>query len=117
MNKNPVRGEIWLVDWSPGRGSEQGGLRPAVVIQTDEANRNERYPNVIVLTVSTKGKPVPFHISARPSMQNNLKGESFIKCEQILTISKERLIRRIGLMEKEYMEKVKQAVKLVLELD
>lgn len=105
------------MDWSPGRGSEQTGLRPAVVIQTDAANLNEHYPNIIVLTVSTKGKPVPFHIVIRPSKQNNLRAESFIKCEQILTISKERLISRIGLLEKEYMEKIKRAVKLVLELD
>lgn len=117
MNKKPARGEIWLVAWSPARGSEQKGMRPAVVIQTDEANLNERYPNIIVLTISTKGKPVPFHITAQPSKQNNLRAESFIKCEQILTLSKERLVSRIGLLEKEYMEMIKEAVKLVLELD
>ena len=50
------RGQIWLVDWSPGRGSEQLGKRPALIIQTDAANTNPRYPNTIVLTLSTKGR-------------------------------------------------------------
>jgi mRNA interferase MazF len=46
------RGQIWLVDWSPGRGSEQLGQRPAIVIQTDAANSNPRYPNTIVVTLA-----------------------------------------------------------------
>jgi hypothetical protein len=61
VSKEVHRGDIWVVDWSPGRGSEQAGMRPAVVVQTDAANLNPRYPNTIVLTVSTKGKAVPFH--------------------------------------------------------
>ena len=56
MSKQIRRGEIWIVDWSPSRGSEQTGLRPAVVIQTDAANTNPYYPNTVVVTVSTKGK-------------------------------------------------------------
>jgi mRNA interferase MazF len=81
------RGDIRLVDWSPSRGSEQAGMRPAVVVQTDAANLNPRYPNTIVVTVSTKGKPVPFHVSIEPSEQNGLKEKSFVKCEQVLTIA------------------------------
>jgi len=67
MVNEVYRGDIWIVDWSPGRGSEQTGTRPAVVIQTDAANLNPHYPNTIVLTVSTKGKAVPFHIAIDPS--------------------------------------------------
>ncbi|MHB8523858.1 MAG: type II toxin-antitoxin system PemK/MazF family toxin [Limisphaerales bacterium] len=40
---DPHRGQIWLVNWSPGRGSEQLGRRPALVMQTDSANANPRY--------------------------------------------------------------------------
>ncbi|HZT40774.1 MAG TPA: type II toxin-antitoxin system PemK/MazF family toxin [Chthonomonadaceae bacterium] len=54
------RGEIYMVDWSPGRGSEQAGRRPAVIVQTDAANLNSNYPNTIVVAVSKSGKPVPF---------------------------------------------------------
>ena len=52
-NNDPFRGDVWLVDWSPSRGSEQSGMRPALVVQTDAANQNPRYPNVIVAAIST----------------------------------------------------------------
>lgn len=117
MNRVPQRGEIWLVDWSPGRGSEQAGLRPALIVQTDAANLNPNYPNTIVLTISTKGKPVPFHIYVDPSGENKLKTKSYVKCEQILTIAKERLAKRIGVLEISHMQQIKEAIKTVLEID
>ena len=116
MSKILKRGEIWWVDWSPGRGSEQQGIRPALIVQTDAANLNPKYPNTIVVAISTKGKPVPFHIPVQPSSQNGLSKVSYIKTEQLLTISKERLIKRIGVLEKEVMEQVEKAIKLVLDL-
>ena len=87
----PRRGEIWMVDWSPGRGSEQTGRRPALVVQLDAANLNPRYPNTILVAISTKGKPVPFHIRLDPSSSNGLSDISYAKCEQIMTCSKDRL--------------------------
>jgi mRNA interferase MazF len=116
MYKEVTRGDIWVVDWSPGRGSEQAGMRPALIIQTDAANRNPHYPNTIVLTISTKGKEVPFHVSVTPSEGNGLKDASFVKCEQVLTISKERLVRHIGRLENERLEMVVAAIRRVLEV-
>jgi mRNA interferase MazF len=116
MSKSLKRGEIWWIDWSPGRGSEQQGIRPALIVQTDAANLNPKYPNTIVVAMSTKGKPVPFHIPVQPSSQNGLSKMSYIKTEQLLTISKERLIKRIGGLEREVMEQVEKAIKLVLDL-
>jgi mRNA interferase MazF len=110
------RGEIWAVDWSPGRGSEQTGLRPALVIQTDAATRNPRYPNIIVLAVSTSGRAVPFHIPLNPSTENGLREASFVKCEQILTISKDRLRELWGRIEDAEMAAVERAVAVVLGL-
>jgi len=110
------RGDIWLVDWSPSRGSEQAGIRPAVVVQTDAANLNPRYPNTIVVTVSTKGKAVPFHVPIGPSEQNGLKEKSFVKCEQVLTISKDRLVRRVGRLEEDCLASVNSSIRKVLEL-
>jgi mRNA interferase MazF len=87
----PRRGEIWYVDFSPARGSEQAGKRLALVIQNDAGNRNSRYPNTIVLAMSTKGKRVPFHVRIDPARSNGLQETTFVKCEQILTIAKARL--------------------------
>ena len=87
----PLRGEIWYVDFSPARGSEQAGKRPALVLQNDAGNTNPRYPNTIVLAMSTKGKRVPFHVRIDPAKSNGLRETTFVKCEQILTVAKARL--------------------------
>ena len=94
---SPRRGEIWYVDFSPARGSEQAGKRPALVIQNNAGNTNPRYPNTIVLAMSRKGKRVPFHVRIDPARSNGLRETTFVKCEQILTISKTRLAGKVPL--------------------
>jgi mRNA interferase MazF len=116
MNKLPKRGELWLLDWSPSRGSEQSGFRPALIIQTDAANSNPNYPNTIVLAVSTKGKPVSFHVALKPDRGNGLTEASFVKCEQVLTVAKDRLVRKLGSVGEGEMHQIKQALRLVLEV-
>jgi len=110
------RGELWWVDWSPGRGSEQTGRRPALVVQTDAANHNPRYPNTIVVTVSTTGRDVPFHVRLEASAESRLSASSFAKCEQVLTISKQRLDTRLGRVTAEELARVERALRLVLDL-
>ena len=88
----PSRGEIWQVDWSPGRGSEQTGVRPALIIQNNHGNHSPGYPNTIVAAVSTSGRSIPFHVFIARSPGNGLKADSYVKCEQVVTISKGRLI-------------------------
>lgn len=112
----PKRGEIWWVAWSPGRGSEQTGRRPAVIVQTDAANQNPRYPNTILVALSTKGRAVPFHVPIGPSAANGLTTHSYVKCEQLLTVSKDRLQSRIGLLSADELEQVGLALAAVLEL-
>ena len=116
MSEGVRRGDIWMVDWSPGRGSEQSGMRPAVVIQTDAANLNPRYPNTIILTISTKGKAVPFHVPIDASERNGLKERSFVKCEQVMTITKERLVRRLGHLEENSLYLVAASLRKVLNI-
>ena len=110
------RGQIWLVDWSPGRGSEQQGRRPALVIQTDAANSNPRYPNTIVLTLSTQGLPVATHVRLEPDRSNGLKETSWVKCEQILTISKDRLATLWGSVSAADLRRVEASIKSALAL-
>ena len=113
---NVRRGQIWLVDWSPGRGSEQLGRRPALIIQTDAANTNPRYPNTIVLTLSTKGLNVATHVQIEPGPGNGLKEISWVKCEQILTISKDRLTTLWGTVSAADMRRIEAATKTALSL-
>jgi mRNA interferase MazF len=116
VSKEVHRGDIWVVDWSPGRGSEQSGMRPALVVQTDAGNLNPHYPNTMVVAVSTKGRPVPFHVLIEPSDQNGLNVSSFAKCEQVLTISKERLVRLLGHLDEDCLKLVANSLRKVLEI-
>ena len=114
---NPRRGELYWVDWSPGRGSEQMGRGPALVIQTDAGNTNPNYPNTIVACVSSKGRLVPTHVQIQPSKANGLREKSFVKCEQLLNVSKERLTARIGVIEQAALGEVDSSLRAALNLE
>jgi len=89
------RGEVYWIDWSPGRGREQVGLRPALIIQNDIGNQYS--PTTIVAAISTKIPPraYPFQVLIS-SAECGLPEDSIIKCEQILTIDVTRLTSRVG---------------------
>lgn len=74
--------------------------------------------NTVVLAMSTKGRPIPFHIQITPNQQNGLQEVTYVKCEQILTISKSRLhgSRPLGRLSPAEMRRVEVAVKLSLAL-
>src|ERR1700758_4873558 len=91
---SPRRGEIWDVNWSPGRGAEQQGTRPALVIQNDRGNASSNYPLTIVASMSRTERELPLHVRIYPSEENGLTAETDVKCEQLMTIEKSRLIRR-----------------------
>lgn len=113
-SREPFRGEIWLVDWSPGRGSEQLGVRPALVVQNDIGNTFST--TTIVAAVSTKrSKEYPFHITVQPS-ESGLSEASVIKLEQIMTIDKERFVRKVGTVGWATMAKVDLALRYSLGL-
>lgn len=113
----PRRGEIWEVDWSPGRGSEQTGLRPALIIQNDHGNRSASYPNTIVAPLTTRGRNIPIHVLIRRSKVNGLKADSYVKGEQLLTISKARLKGKPwGRLSEAEMAQVGEALKRSLDL-
>src|SRR2546423_10123199 len=79
------RGELYWVDWSPGRGSEQTGRRPALIVQENPASTNPNYPLTIVVAVSTKGRNIPSHVTIEANKSNGLSSASFVKCGQIQT--------------------------------
>ena len=105
------------MDWDPGRGSEQQGRRPGLIIQNDSGNRAAQYPLTVVAAISTKGKSVPFHVHVRKSARNGLREDSFVKCEQVMTISKARLVGRPwGRLDDADLARVDAALKLSLAL-
>ena len=108
MQGGPVRGEIYLVNWNPGRGSEQSGKRPALVIQNDTGNRFS--PTTIVAACSTAGiKPYPFivRISAKES---GLVRDGYVNLSQVMTVDNGRLETRLGTLTEKKMDEVDDAI-------
>ena len=114
--QSPRRGEIWDVNWSPGRGAEQKGTRPALIIQNDRGNTSFSYPLTIVASMSRTERELPLHVRIAPSEENGLTDFTDVKCEQLMTIEKSRLIRRRGVITSEELGKVDIALKLSLNL-
>ena len=113
MNAFPKRGEVWLVNWNPARGSEQAGKRPALVIQNDIGN--EKAPTTIVAAISSVVRIYPMNVQINPP-EGGLDHPSIILTSQILTISKERLEKRLGRLGKDRLDDVGRAIKLSLAL-
>src|SRR5436853_6103041 len=113
---SPRRGEIWDVNWSPGRGAEQQGTRPALIIQNDRGNTSLSYPLTIVASMSRTERELPLHVRITPSPENGLTDPTDVKCEQLMTIEKSRLMRRRGGITPEDLSRVDVALKLSLSL-
>jgi len=113
MKGYPRRGEIWIVNWNPARGSEQAGRRPALIIQNDIGN--EKAPTTIVAAISSTVKIYPMNVEVKPP-EGGLELSSIVKTSQILTVSKERLEKRLGKLTNEVMDEVDRAIKLSLSL-
>lgn len=111
---NPSRGEIWLVDLNPAKGHEQSGRRPALVVSVDLFNHGPA-GLIVVLPITTKEKGIPFHVAVNPS-ESGLKEISFIKCEDIRSISTERLISRLGSISPSIMSEVEDRLNILLGL-
>jgi mRNA interferase MazF len=107
------RGDIWLVNFNPAQGSEQKGIRPALVIQNDVGN--EVSPVTIVAAISSVTKTYPINVEIKPS-ESGLEKDSVIKLNQIRTIDKRRLIKRLGRLDSSKMKAVNSALMLSLGL-
>ena len=103
------RGDIYYADLSPVVGSEQGGLRPVLIIQNDVGNRYS--PTVIAAAITSRmGKTrLPTHIDIYAD-KAGLSKDSVVLLEQIRTLDKRRLREKIGHLDEEAMQKVNEAI-------
>ena len=113
MNSQIRRGDIYYADLSPVVGSEQGGLRPVLIIQNDVGNKYS--PTVIAAAITSRMSKtrLPTHIDIYAE-RAGLARDSVILLEQIRTLDKRRLRERIGTLKPEVMEKVTNALKISL---
>ena len=110
-----LRGELYIADLDPVVGSEQGGLRPVLVVQNDMGNRYS--PTVVVLAVTSQLQQarLPTHVQV-PAAGHGLQKDSVILAEQLRTLDKRRLQERIGRLTPEYMAQVERALAVELGL-
>ena len=103
------RGDIYYADLSPVVGSEQGGMRPVLIVQNDTGNKHS--PTVIAAAITSQiGKArLPTHIELE-ARTFGLSKDSVILLEQIRTIDKRRLRERMGRVDDELMNKVDNAI-------
>jgi mRNA interferase MazF len=109
----PRRSEIWLVNFNPVRGSEQKGIRPALVVQNDTGNIYAATTIVAAITTTIKEFPVTVVV---PSGEGGLRQRSMVNLAQLLTIDKGRLQKRLGSLTQAAMEKVDEAIRLSLDV-
>lgn len=116
MDNNSVkRGDIFYADLSPVVGSEQGGVRPVLIVQNDTGNRHS--PTVIAAAITSQtGKArLPTHISISP-LSCGLPKESVVLLEQVRTLDKRRLREKMGRLDDGVMRQVDTAIAVSLGL-
>ena len=103
------RGEIYYADLSPVVGSEQGGIRPVLIVQNEIGNRHS--PTVIAAAITSRldKARLPTHINIRAE-DTGLAKDSVVLLEQVRTIDKRRLKERMGALDGQDMGKVDHAI-------
>ena len=109
MDINVKRGDIYYADLSPVVGSEQGGVRPVLIVQNDTGNRYSPTVIAAAITSQTNKAKLPTHI-ALSAPDYGLPRDSVVLLEQIRTLDKRRLRERMGRVDGELMERIDAAI-------
>ena len=110
------KGDLYFADLSPVTGSEQGGIRPVLVVQNDVGNKYS--PTIIVAAVTSRRNKadLPTHVEIAAD-GNGLSKNSVILLEQLRTIDKTRLKERIGTIDRNRLPEVNEALSVSLGID
>ena len=109
------RGDVYMAGLDPVIGSEQGGKRPVVIIQNDIGNLHAPTVIVVPLTGSTQKPALPTHVAVAAG-EGGLWRDSIALCEQVRTLEKTRLIRRLGALSSQTMRLIGQALQVSLDI-
>ena len=109
------RGDIYYADLSPVVGSEQGGVRPVLIVQNDVGNRFIPTVNSAAITSQTDKAKMPTHIQVR-SEGSGLAKDSIVLLEQVRTLDKRRLREHMGRLDEDSMRRVNNAIQISLGL-
>ena len=109
------RGDIFYADIDEGKGSEQNGRRPVVILQNNKGNRHST-TTIAAMITSARKKSLPTHVWLRKE-DSGLKEDSIVLLEQIQTLDQKRLVNRVGRLGKHAMDQVDRAARCSLYLD
>jgi mRNA interferase MazF len=109
------RGEVWGGDLSPTRGTEQSGVRPILIVQTDRANPHSPHTIVVPFTTRIRHRLLPSHVLV-PAGEGGLTQDSVALCEQIRVIDGSRLTMKLGDLSPKRMTEIADALRTILEL-
>lgn len=115
MKVNIRRGDIYYADLSPVIGSEQGGIRPVVILQNNIGNKYSPTVIAAAITSKTDKSRLPTHIEV-DAVNNGLAKDSVILLEQLRTLDKMRLKEKMGHLEDDLMTKVNEAINISMGL-
>ena len=110
------RGDIYYADLSPVVGSEQGGVRPVLIVQNDVGNKYSPTVIAAAITSQTAKTRLPTHININAD-KCGLSKDSVVLLEQIRTLDKRRLKERMGALDSSSMQKVDEALSISFGLD
>lgn len=110
----PRRGEVWLVDFGDPVGREQAGKRPALLISADSLNES-RAGVVVVVPITTAYRGLPSHVEIDRG-SSGLDEVSYAKCEDVKSVSEQRLVGRLGVVGDEAMFQTARALRFLLDL-
>lgn len=113
-NTTPSRGEIWRADLDPVRGHEQAGRRPVLIVSADFLNHGPAGIAILV-PLTTRDRNNSLHVRIE-SDTTGLREVSFAKCEDVRSVSKERLTGRIGRASSSTLAAVEDRLRLLLGL-
>ena len=110
------RGEIYLASFDPTVGREINKTRPALVIQNNFGNRYGDLTIIAAITSKISPVPYPVEVIVRPSRTNGLHLLSAILLDQVRTVDKQRLTKRLGVLDAATMQRVDDAIQISLGL-
>ncbi|MBN3952119.1 MAG: type II toxin-antitoxin system PemK/MazF family toxin [Nostoc sp. NMS7] len=112
-----MRGDVYLADLNPSRGSEQAGIRPVIIVQRDRLAEFTTTSLVVPLTTNLRRALIPGGTIVIPSAEGGLTQDSVVLSYQIVVIDKQRLIRKLGTLYSNYLLMLKVVLEYTLELD
>ena len=108
--------EIWIADLNPRMGTEAGKIRPVIIVQTDLLNKE--HPSTIVCPTTTNVKPdseiLRVHLK---KSRFGLNEDCDVMIDQVRAIDNKRLVKKLGVVDSDTVEKIKENLKIVLDLD